>query len=202
MGRLVYTAIASLDGYVADADGRFDWSAPSEEVHAAVNVQQRSVGTMLLGRRMYEVLAVWEHMDVEGAPDVIREYAELWRATDKVVYSSSLGLVGSGRTRVERTFDADGIRRLVEASDLDVSIGGPTLAACALDVGLVDEVRQYLSPVVVGGGLPVFAEGLHLDLELVDERRFSDGVAYLAHRPRRAADAATRPGTPWPAVPQ
>ncbi|GAA1507729.1 dihydrofolate reductase [Agromyces terreus] len=189
MGRLIYTAISSLDGYVADAEGRFDWSMPSEDVHAAVNRQQRGIGTMLLGRRMYEVLVAWEHMDVEGAPEVYREYAELWRSTDKVVYSATLDLVGSSRTRIERAFDPDEVRDFVAASDHDVSISGPTLAAHALRAGIVDEVGQYLGPVVVGGGVPVFAPGLRLDLELVEEQRFPDGVVYLGYRPA-AADAA------------
>jgi dihydrofolate reductase len=193
MGRLIYTAIASLDGYVADAEGGFGWSAPDEEVHAAVNVQEREVGTMLLGRRMYEVLRVWEHMEVEGEPEVIREYADLWRATDKVVYSSTLEDVDTGRTRIERAFDAGEVARLAAASALDVSISGPTLAGHALRAGIVDEVRLYLSPVLVGGGLRAMPDGVRLDLELVDERRFSGGVAYLAYRTRKATDAAPGP---------
>ncbi|MFF2370550.1 dihydrofolate reductase family protein [Agromyces sp. NPDC058110] len=185
MGRLVYTAITSLDGYVADAEGGFDWAMPSEQVHAAVNAQERQVGTMLLGRRMYEVLAAWEDMPVDGAPEVIREYAEIWRETDKVVTSSTLERVRTARTRLVRSFDAEAVRELVVASPTDVSIGGPTLAAHALRAGLVDEYRQYVSPVVVGGGIPALPPGIRLDFELIDERRFANGVVYSGYRARR-----------------
>ncbi|SFR68867.1 Dihydrofolate reductase [Agromyces sp. CF514] len=185
MGRLVYTAITSLDGYMADAEGGFDWAMPSEQVHAAVNAQERAIGTMLIGRRMYQVLAAWEDMPVDGAPEVIREYAEIWRATDKVVYSSTLERVRTAKTRLVRSFDADAVRELVETSATDVSIGGPTLAAHALRAGLVDEYRHYVSPVVVGGGNPALPVGIRLDLELVDQRRFSNGVVYAGYRTRR-----------------
>ncbi|MET4156583.1 dihydrofolate reductase family protein [Agromyces sp. PvR057] len=185
MGRLVYTVIASLDGYVADADGGFDWAMPPLDVHAAANAQQREIGTMLLGRRMYDVLVAWEHMPVDGAPEVIREYAELWRATDKVVYSATLDRATSARTRVVRAFDPEAVRELLQASAADVSVGGPTLAANALRAGLVDEIGLFLSPVIVGGGTPALPAGIRLDLELVDERRYSGGVVYLAYRPRR-----------------
>ena len=128
----------------------------------------------------------WEHMDVEGAPQVYREYAELWRSTDKVVYSATLDLVGSERTRIARTFDADEVADFVAASDQDVSISGPTLAGHALRAGIVDEIGLYLSPVLVGGGLRALPEGLLLDLDLVEERRFANGVVYLGYRPRSA----------------
>jgi len=185
MGRLIYTAIASLDGYVADADGNFDWCAPDEEVHAFVNELQRTVGTELLGRRMYDVLAVWDSIDTgpDQAP-VIRDFAELWRASDKVVYSRTLDAVSTARTRLERDFDADAVRALKEDADRDLSIGGPELAGEALRAGLIDEVHLLLSPVLVGGGTPALPDGLRLDLSLVDERRFGNGVVHLGYRVR------------------
>jgi dihydrofolate reductase len=173
---LSYTAITSLDGYTADEDGRFDWSAPDEEVHAFVNDLERPIGTYLLGRRMYEVLAVWETMD-DDEP-VIRDYAQIWRAADKVVYSRTLDDVSSERTRIEREFDPEAVRRI----EGDVSIGGGELAAHAIRAGLVDELRLFVSPVVVGGGNPALPDGVRWKLELVDERRFGNGVVYLRYR--------------------
>lgn len=179
---LVYTAIASLDGYVADQDGNFDWSVPDEEVHTAVNELQRSLGTHLLGRRMYEVLVAWETMPVEDEPPAIREFAELWHASDKVVHSSTLTEVSSARTRIERTFDPAAVRELVAAAPADVSVSGPGLAAHALRAGLVEEVRLFLSPILVGGGTAAFPADLRLPLRLVEQRRFDNGVVLLRHR--------------------
>jgi dihydrofolate reductase len=180
MSRLVYTAIASLDGYVADAEGKWDWSVPSDEVHAFVNDIERAAGTMLYGRRMYEVLRAWETLGVEpDEPAVIRDFGELWRAADKVVYSSTLPSVNTGRTRLERTFDADAVRALKASTDRPLSIGGPTLAATALRAGLVDEIHLLLSPVVVGGGTPALPSDLRLDLSLLDTRRFANGVVHV-----------------------
>ncbi|GAA4732896.1 dihydrofolate reductase family protein [Modestobacter marinus] len=184
MARLVYAVICSLDGYTVDAEGSFDWAAPDEEVHAAANHLEQQVGTALYGRRMYETLAVWQSI---GGPDVSaveNEYADLWRATDKVVYSRSLAEVGTPRTRLERQFDPEVVRQLVAAADRDVSIGGPELAAQALRAGLVDDLHQFLHPVVVGGGTRALPDGIRLDLELVAERRFTGGVVYLHHRRR------------------
>jgi dihydrofolate reductase len=183
VGRLIYTAIASLDGYVADEGGKFDWSAPDEEVHAFVNDLQRTVGTQLLGRGMYDVLAVWDTIDT--GPDqvpVMRDFAELWRATDKVVYSRTLESVSAARTRLERDFDPEAVRALKGDADRDLTVGGPGLAAEALRAGLVDEVHLFLSPVVVGGGTRALPDGVRLDLELLDERRFGNGVVHLAYR--------------------
>ena len=183
MGRLVYAAIASLDGYVADEDGNFDWCAPDEEVHAFVNELQRTVGTQLLGRRMYDVLAVWESIDT--GPEqarVIRDYAELWRATDKVVYSRTLESVPTARTRLERDFDPEAVRVLKAGADRELTVGGPGLAEQALRAGLVDEVHLFLSPVVVGGGTRALPDGVRLDLALVDEHRFGNGVVHLGYR--------------------
>src|ERR687893_370389 len=175
MGRLIYSAIASLDGYVADEHGRWDWSVPDDEVHAFVNDRTRPIRTHLLGRRMYEVLVAWETMD-DPAPEM-RDFAEIWRSSDKVVYSTSLQEPRSTRTRIERRFDPYAVRELKAAGDC--AIGGPELAAQALAAGLVDEIELFLSPVIVGGGTPALAAGLRLDLELVDERRFGNGVVHL-----------------------
>jgi dihydrofolate reductase len=180
MAKLIYSAIASLDGYVADAHGRWDWSVPDDEVHAFVNDLQRQVGTHLLGRRMYEVLVAWETID---DPDpVIRDFAQLWRSADKVVYSRTLETVASARTRIEREFDPEAVRALKAAADRDLMIGGPELAGEALRARLVDEIQLLLSPVVVGGGQPVLPDGARVDLELLAERRFGNGVVYLDYR--------------------
>lgn len=188
MGKLVYSAIASLDGYVADADGKFDWSMPDDEVHAFVNDLERGIGTHLYGRRLYEVLVAWETMDTAGAPPVFQDYARIWRAADKVVFSSTLTEVASQRTRIEPVFDPDAVRALKATTPRGLAIGGPTLAAHALRAGLVDELNLFLSPVVVGGGTPALPPSLRLDLELADERRFANGVIHLHYRlvePRR-----------------
>jgi dihydrofolate reductase len=173
---LVYSALASLDGYVADAGGRFEWAAPDAEVHAFVNDLERGVGTLLLGRRMYEVLVPWDTMD-DPAPEM-RDFAEIWRAADKVVYSRTLEEVSTARTRIEREFDPEAVRRM----DGVVSIGGPELAGHAFRAGLVDELQLFLSPVLVGGGTAAFPDGVRRDLELVEERRFGNGFVFLRYR--------------------
>ena len=184
MAELIYAAIASLDGYVADTDGKFDWSAPDEQVHAFVNEIERGVGTQLLGRRMYDVLAVWDSPDMlfDESP-AIREYAELWQETDKVVYSRTLESVGP-RTRIERDFEPDAVRELKRDAERDLSVGGPELAAQAFAAGLVDECHLFLNPVVVGGGTRALPEEIWLELELLDERRFDNGVVHLHYRTR------------------
>jgi dihydrofolate reductase len=183
MAKLIYAAISSLDGYVADADGNFDWCAPDAEVHAFVNDLERPIGTHLYGRRMYEVLAVWDTIDTgPDQAEVMRDYAGIWRAADKVVYSRTLTGVSTARTRLERDFDPEAVRVLKEEAVRDLGIGGPGLAACALRAGLVDEVHLFLSPVVVGGGTPALPGGLRLDLELVEQGRFGNGVVYVAYR--------------------
>jgi dihydrofolate reductase len=181
MARLLYTGITSLDGYVADESGRFDWSAPDEEVHAFVNELERSVGTYLLGRRMYDVLSVWETWDTTGEPDVIREYADIWRDSDKVVFSSTLEDPVTARTRIEREFHPGRVRAWKAEADRDLSIGGPHLAVHALRAGLVDEVQLFVSPVAVGGGNRFLPDGLRVDLELQAERRFGNGVVFLRY---------------------
>jgi dihydrofolate reductase len=175
MGKLIYSAIASLDGYVNDAAGRFDWAAPDAEVHAFVNDQERPIGTYLYGRRMYETMAAWETMD-DPAP-LMRDYAEIWRAADKVVVSRTLDHVTTPRTRLERALDPEAVRALKAAGD--VSVGGPNLAADALRAGLVDELHLFLNPVIVGGGTAALPDGLRADLELVGERRFANGVVHV-----------------------
>jgi dihydrofolate reductase len=182
MAKLIYTALASLDGYIEDTQGIFDWAAPDEEVHAFVNDLERSVGTYLLGRRMYEVLLYWETVETSDEPRVIQDFAEIWRAADKVVYSKTLEAVSSRRTRIERAFDRAVVRELKSAADRDLSIGGPALAAEAVRAGLIDEVRLFLSPILVGGGKPCFPAGVHLGLELLDEQRFGNGTVYLRYR--------------------
>ena len=180
---MVYSVIASLDGYTADADGKFDWAAPDEEVHAYVNDLERGIGTYLYGRRMYETMVFWETAPLDGEPAVFRDYAEIWRAAEKIVYSGTLQEVSSARTRVEPRFDLDAVRALKEQGD--VSIGGPTLAAHAIKAGLVDEYHLLLTPHIVGGGTPVFPDGVREHLELADERRFAGGVVHLHYRNRR-----------------
>jgi dihydrofolate reductase len=179
MGRLLYSAIASVDGYTTDASGRFDWAAPDHEVHAFVNDLERDVGTYLYGRRMYETMQVWE--DFPGAEDdpVTADYARVWRSADKVVYSSTLTGPATPRTRIEPRFEPGAVRALVEGSGQDVSIGGPTLAAAAFAAGLVAEVWLVLVPVAVGGGTPALPLGQRLDLRLLDERRFAGGTVAL-----------------------
>jgi dihydrofolate reductase len=182
MAILSYQILASLDGYVADADGRFDWAAPTEEVHAAVNDLARGIGTLLLGRRMYEVLVAWETMESAGEPPVIEDFAGIWRSVDKIVYSSTLADVSSARTRIERRFDPAAVRAMKEEADRDLAIGGPTLAAEAFRTGLIDRVDLFLSPVIVGGGTRALPDGMRLDLELSAERRYADGTVSLHYR--------------------
>jgi dihydrofolate reductase len=181
VGRLVYSAIASLDGYVADAGGSFEWAAPGEEVHAFVNDLERPVGTYLYGRRMYETMAVWETYGPDSPSAAVRDFGTIWRAADKVVYSTTLPEVGTASTRLERTFAPEAVRRLVAGAESDVSIGGPTLAAAAFAAGLVDECHLFLHPVAVGGGTPALPQGRRIQLELTDERRFANGVVFLRY---------------------
>jgi dihydrofolate reductase len=183
LAKLIYSAISSLDGYVADEDGNFDWAAPDEEVHSFVNDLERSVGTYLYGRRMYEVMVFWETVDIVGAHSpALRDFAEIWRAADKVVYSRTLEAVSSERTRLERAFDPEAVRRMKAAAEHDLGVGGSELAAQAIKAGLVDEYHLFLTPVVVGGGTRSLPENARLKLELLDERRFGNGVVYLHYR--------------------
>ena len=167
---MIYSAITSLDGYVADRAGNFEWAAPDEEVHSFVNDLERTVGTYLFGRRMYETMAVWETMDVAGEPRAMREYAEIWRAADKVVYSTTLDSVSTSRTRLERSFDPEAVRQMKASTASDIGVGGHHLAAHAFAAGLVDECRLFLTPIVVGGGTPSSPHDVRIELELLDER--------------------------------
>ena len=180
MSHLIYTAITSLDGYVADATGNFDWSVPDEEVHAFVNDLERPIGTYLYGRRLYEVMVAWESEQISTAQlAFVPDFAAIWRAAEKVVYSSTLENVGSTRTRIERTFDPTVVRVLKESTDRDISVGGAELAGQALAAGLVDECHLIISPVLVGGGKHAFPDGVRQRLELLDQHRFGNGVVHL-----------------------
>lgn len=184
MAKLIYTGITSLDGYIADRDGNFDWSAPDDEVHTFINENERLVGTFLLGRRMYEVMVWWETLPLDDEPPAIREFARIWKEADKVVYSKTLDTVSSTRTRIERTFDPGVIRQLKETADRDIGIAGPDLAAHAIRAGLVDEYRVYVTPMIVGGGKQFLPDDVRLGIELLEERRFASGVVYLRYRTR------------------
>lgn len=181
MAKLTYSALCSLDGYVADREGRFDWAAPDEEVHRFVNDLSRPIGTYLFGRRMYEVLVAWETMDTSGEGPVMQDYQRLWQAAEKIVYSRTLEAPSSARTRIEPEFDADAVRALKARANGDLTVGGPTLAAEALATGLVDELHLVLSPVVIGGGTAALPSGLRLDLDLRAERRFANGSVYVRY---------------------
>jgi len=176
---LIYSVIASLDGYVEDESGRFDWAAPDEEVHAFVNELERPIGTYLYGRRMYETMVAWETMDDEHP--VMRDFAELWRAAEKIVYSRSLASASSARTRIEHDFDIAAVRQLKEARG-DIGIGGPELAGQAIEAGLVDECHLIVVPVLVGGGKRACPDGVRVDLELLDKRSFAGGAVYLRYK--------------------
>jgi dihydrofolate reductase len=183
VAKLIYAAIASLDGYVADVDGNFDWAAPDEEVHAFVNDLERPIGTYLYGRRMYEVMAFWEDAHLlAGEPRAMTDFAEIWQAADKVVYSRTLTAVSTARTRIERELDPDAIRELKAHAPRDITVGGPELAGQAIAAGLVDEIQLFLTPVLVGGGASALPDDVRVRLELLDERRFGNGVVYLQYR--------------------
>lgn len=186
MARLLYQGIISLDGYLNDASGRYDWAAPDEEVFAFTIEQERSVGTYLLGRRMYEEMIVWETLGAEpGQTRLMVAFADAWRSADKVVYSRTLDAVSTTRTRIERSFDPEAVGRMIEAAPHDLSIAGAQLAAPAIRAGLVDEFQLYLIPTVVGGGTRFLPDGVRLDLDLVEEHRFPGGVVFLRYTRRR-----------------
>jgi len=182
MADLIYSVLASLDGYVADRDGSFDWAEPDDEVHAFVNDLERPIGTYLYGRRLYEVMVAWETMALADEAPYLRDYQEIWRAADKVVFSTTLTEVRSDRTRLEAVFDPAAVRGMKASSAADIGIGGPGLAAHAIRAGLVDEFRVLFAPVIVGGGTPWLPDDVRLDLELLDERRFRNGTVHLGYR--------------------
>ena len=185
MAKLIYSAITSLDGYVADEDGNFDWAAPDEEVHTFVNDLERPVGIYLYGRRMYEVMVYWETAHtVAGRSPIALDFAAIWQAADKVVYSKTLETVSSARTRIERGFDADAVRQMKGSAGRDIGVGGSDLAAQAIKAGLVDEWHLFVAPIVVGGGNQALPDNVRLELELLDERRFANGFVCLRYRTR------------------
>jgi dihydrofolate reductase len=183
VARLVYSVIASLDGYVADEDGNFDWAVPDEEVHTFINDLERPVGTYLYGRRMYEVMVGWEtDPTLADQSPVMRDFAEIWQAADKIVYSKTLEAVSTARTRIERDFDPEAVRQMKARAGHDILVGGPELAAQAFKAGLIDECHLFVVPMVVGGGKRFLPDNVRLQLELLDERRFGNGMVYLHYR--------------------
>jgi dihydrofolate reductase len=182
MGKLIYSAIASLDGYIADDQGNFDWAAPDEEVHAFVNELERPIATYLYGRRMYEVMVFWETVEASGASPVEEDFAGIWRAADKVVYSTTLEAVSSERTRIERAFDPEAIRKMKAQAEHGIGVGGTDLAAQAIKAGLVDEYQLFLTPIIVGGGKQAIPDDVRVELDLRDVRRFTGGTVYLNYR--------------------
>jgi len=180
MARLIYSAITSLDGYIEDDEGKFDWATPDEEVHAFVNELERPIGTYLYGRRMYETMVYWETLSTGGGGRAVsRDYAEIWRAAEKIVYSRTLETPASARTRIEHRFDPAAIARVKETSDADISVGGPELAGQAMAAGLVDECHLFVHPILVGGGKRALPDQVRTRLQLLDERRFGSGVVHL-----------------------
>ena len=183
MARLIYSAIASLDGYIADQHGNFGWAEPDEEVHAFINDLERPVGTYLYGRRLYETMLAWETMPTRAdQPRFVEDFAQIWRAAEKIVYSRTLAVVSSAKTRIERGFEPEAVRQLKAAAACDLAVGGAGLAAQAPGAGLVDEVQLFVAPVVVGGGKHALPRELQLRLELLDERRFGNGTVHLRYR--------------------
>jgi dihydrofolate reductase len=183
MAKLIYSAIASLDGYIADKDGNFEWAMPDEEVHTFINDLERPVGTYLYGRRMYEVMVGWEtDPTLADQSPVMRDFAEIWQAADKIVYSKTLEAVSTARTRIERDFDPEAVRQMKARAGHDILVGGPELAAQAFKAGLIDECHLFVVPMVVGGGKRFLPDNVRLQLELLDERRFGNGMVYLHYR--------------------
>lgn len=182
MGKLIYSMITSLDGYISGPDGSFGWGAPDEELHSFANEMASSFGTYLYGRNMYETMVFWETAHtIPDAPQYVLDFARTWQTANKIVYSSTLDTVESDRTRIERSFEPEAVRALKAESELDLTIDGPTLAAQAIHAGLVDEYQLIIAPVIVGGGKRFFPDGASVDLELLDERRFASGVVYLRY---------------------
>jgi dihydrofolate reductase len=184
MATLIYHMTQSLDGYTADANGNIDWSEPTEEVHRFVNDVIRPVGTFLFGRRMSETMQYWESdFDDSSHPAFVRDFAEIYQAADKVIYSTTLDAATTTRTRLERSFDPDAVRAMKATSDRDIGIGGPTLATHAIEAGLVDVYSFFVAPVIIGGGTKALPENVRLDLRLLDEKRFASGIVYLRYAP-------------------
>jgi dihydrofolate reductase len=185
MAKLIYSMLMSLDGYIADKDGKFDWAEPDEEVHTFVNDLYRPVGTYLYGRRMYEVMVAWENPDTfADQPRYIQDFAAIWQAADKLVYSKTLAAASTARARIERDFDPEAVGRLKTAAERDLAVSGPNLATQAFRAGLVDECHLFLAPIIVGGGKPSLPDNARVRLELLSERRFGNGMVFLRYRTR------------------
>lgn len=185
MARLIYASNMSLDGCTEDARGAFDWAPPDDEVFAFITELMRSAGTYLYGRRMYETMAVWEtDPTLAGRSELAADYASVWRAADKVVFSSSLAATSTANTQIGRHFDPRTVHELKAAARRDLIVGGPNLAGQALAAGLVDEIRLFVWPVVLGGRNPALPTGTRADLELLDEHRLGKGVVQLHYRVR------------------
>jgi dihydrofolate reductase len=183
VAHLIYSAITSLDGYTADENGNFDWAAPDKELHEFVNDLERPIGTHLYGRRMYEVMLYWETAhNLDGQPPFIIDFAEIWQAAEKVVYSTTLKTASSAKTRIEHTFDPGAVGQMKVSAERDISVGGPELAAQAISAGLVDELRLFVTPIVVGGGNRALPNNVRVELKLLDEHRFGNGMVYLRYR--------------------
>ena len=190
MAKLIYMTNTSLDGFIEDTEGKFDFAFPTPELHQFYNDVARPIGTQIYGRRLYETMAVWETMEFDDEPGEefaglekeSADFQSIWIAADKIVYSRTLEKVWTPRTTLRSEFDADAIRALKESSDSDMIIGGAGLAAAAFAAGLIDEIRLTLAPVVIGAGKPAFSPELKLELELLDERRFDNGSVHLHHR--------------------
>jgi len=189
MAKLIYLMLMSLDGYIADKNGDFDWAQPTDEVHSFANDLERPVGTHLYGRNMYEVMAIWDTLQTHGQPHYIGDFASIWRAADKIVYSTTLKSVSTERTQLARGFEADTIQRMKDTASRDITIGGPNLAAHAFKAGLIDLCHIFVFPTTVGDGKSAFPRGLRLELELQSERRFGGGIIYLQYRSARSQAA-------------
>ena len=186
MAKLIYSAIASLDGYVADEEGNFDWAIPDEEVLAFINDLEGPVSTYLYGRRLYEVMVGWEtDPTLADRSPLMRDFAQIWQAADKIVYSKTLEAVSTARTRIERDLDPEAVRQMKALAGRDLIVGGPELAAHAFEAGLVDECHLFVAPMVVGGGKRSLPDNVRLKLDLLDERRFGSGMVYLYYRTKR-----------------
>lgn len=185
MSKLIYSVTSSLDGFVADEAGNFDWTSPSEEVHAAINVIVKNVGTFLLGRRMYETLAVWDTISSDGPSEAMNQFANIWNAASKIVYSNSLMEVSTTNTTIERVFNARAVHKLIAGSDKDFGIGGPHLAADAIRVGIVDEFHQFIVPKIIGGGNHWLPKKVETELELVELQKYENGFVYLQYKQAR-----------------
>ncbi len=183
MAQLIYSAMTSLDGYMEDRHGKFDWAAPDEEIHAYINNLEREFGIYLYGRRMYETMMGWEtDPGFAATSPTMRDYAEIWQAAEKIVYSKTLQAASTRKTRIERDFDLEAIKKLKSAAESDITIGGPDLAAHAFKAGLIDECRLFIVPIIVGGGKKSLPDDIRLELKLVEECRFGNGMVYLRYQ--------------------